>query len=196
MTAYPEIVRAAAEQYRVFVEALEREADSPVRLLAGKVGRTIEAALSKRSAMSAADVEFGPRDLRPLTTAQRRRFFNPWALGIGADDASVIFLGSEHAYDVDRDEDLVNFCTESIGGVVLWLSGSNPDVLKRMTDGAVDVDAVRPMPLLRTYSQRRVAAPSSLARLLALRLLVGAACLIHESLRVAFAFDPRVTRLE
>ena len=141
--AHPEIVELAAATYLQQLESVAAEA-SPT----GKLGiaarhliQTHRAALHKRQRLLAAEVEFTRDDLSGMEEWQLLALLDQHALGLGHDDAPVIFMGTEEAYDPEGEGDLALACSLS----VLWLCGSRPDVLARI-DPTVYVKERTPPP--------------------------------------------------
>jgi hypothetical protein len=135
----PAPVRESATLYGAYLDELVAGDDRTLGVVAAKVRATLTAATSRGAALTAADVAFDVDDLRALDAAQREMLLNEWSLGVGRDDAPVLVIGAEHAYDVGDDAFLVNLCTEALGSTILWLSGGKPEVVSRLTGGAVRI---------------------------------------------------------
>jgi len=124
---HPEVVERAARGYIGHLHQVETETREDGRL--GRAARhliqTIEGAILHRGELQASDVEFTASDLLGIDGWQALALIDQHALGLGRDDASVIFMGTEEAYDVVDGRDLaITACLS-----VLWLCGSRPEVL-------------------------------------------------------------------
>jgi hypothetical protein len=138
VSAYHEqLVEEACHRFEVHLEGLGRHRDPIVRRTAGRVRESCLLAREQRLDLQAASVHINPDAVRALLREHRPLFVNQWELGLGRDDSSVVVLGAEHAYELNQDMDLVNFCTESIGSGVVWLCGGRKDVTRALSGGVV-----------------------------------------------------------
>jgi hypothetical protein len=140
---HPEVVESAARGYLAHLRGVEAEARPEGRLgLAVKhLIETHEAALSRGHQLDSSDVRFTRSDLSGLDEWQLKAVLDQHGLGLGRDDASIIFMGTEEAYDIEDGGDLALACSLS----VLWLCGSRPDVLDAI-DPTVLKSAKSPRP--------------------------------------------------
>lgn len=86
---------------------------------------TYESALARGYLLDASDVTFSRSDLAGMREWQLLAVLDQHGLGLGRDDAPIIFMGTEEAYDLVEGGDLALACGLSI----LWLCNSLPDVL-------------------------------------------------------------------
>jgi hypothetical protein len=139
ISAYHEaVVLNSCDRFEAHLQSLEeRHRDPIVRKTAAVVRQTYVSARAQRLDLEVEHVLVNPVAVRRVLREHRELFLNQWALGIGRDDAPVVVLGAEHAYNVERDADLVNLCSESIGSGILWLCGGRNDVVNALSGGAI-----------------------------------------------------------
>jgi len=97
--------------------------------------RTIEAALAHGAALTAADVPISAHVLSDIPAEQRGLLVNQATPGLGRDDAAVLVMGTEHAYDVADPGSIGALAVEGCGLAVLWLCGSRPEIIGTMGGG-------------------------------------------------------------
>ncbi len=141
--AHPEVVESAAQGYLSQLRLVSAEARREGRLgsAVASLIETLELALSRRHELAAAEVSFSRADLSGMDAWQLLAVLDQHGLGLGTDDAPIIFMGTEEAYDLAEGGDLALACALS----VLWLCGSRPDVLDTI-DPTVLTSARSPNP--------------------------------------------------
>jgi hypothetical protein len=143
LPVHPDVIEVAASGYLAHLRDIEVETLEDGRL--GRAARhliaTIEAALSLRSDLRASDIAFKASDLAGIDAWHALALIDQNCLGLGRDDAPVIFMGTEEAFDVVDGPDLaLTVCLS-----VLWLCASQPDVLDAI-DPRVRSNARTPNP--------------------------------------------------
>lgn len=136
---YPELVD---ESISLYVAHLERthESLSPGGNFATRcLIDTLEAARLKGQRMDPTEATATWRQMAAASVDDAGVLLNQWQLGYGRDDAPVISIGTEHAYELrplDRhkrpmDVGLAEITIECLVAAI-WLCNSRPDVLTRM----------------------------------------------------------------
>lgn len=136
-----DLIVRAANLYREQLTDNRAKLSSPGRRAADSLIQSIDAALRLGRASTAADIPFSWRDLRAAPLDDAELLINDFQLGLGRDDAPVIVVGTEHAYELLvkgkdgewRDEGLVELTFEC-ASQILWLVESNPSVLEHIGD--------------------------------------------------------------
>jgi hypothetical protein len=140
---HPDVIEHAGRGYLAHLRSVEPEISRDGRL--GIAVRHLidlhEAAIRSAADLRAGDVAFRRSDLTGMAPWQLAALVDQHGLGLGRDDASLIFMGTEEAYDVVDGGDLALACCLT----PLWLSGSAPDVLNAI-DPAVMSNARSPRP--------------------------------------------------
>jgi hypothetical protein len=133
--AFPQLCELAAVAFRNHLAAqvggTERAPET--RLAMTRLIETLQSALDKRESLSSADVRFSASSLRHVTAPDRAALIDQWSLGLGRDDAPVVVVGTEHAYDLD-DQGLSTFAVEGCSLSVLWLCGSKREVVVKIAE--------------------------------------------------------------
>src|SRR5690348_10879332 len=117
--AYPALAQLSAESYLRKLEGTEAKS------LAGRTAifqlrDALELALRLGPNLDGADLPFSRHSLCQVPDEDRALLLNPWALGLGRDDAKVIVVGMEHAYNGGGGAGhLVNFTLETCAGAIL-----------------------------------------------------------------------------
>lgn len=104
---------------------------------------TISAAQKHRERLQPQHVSFTPDLVTPLSLAERQLLLNEHALGVGREDAPVVVVGTEPAYEPGQAADLPNVCLESYCCHVVWLCGGVPAVVSKLSGGKVKMRAGR-----------------------------------------------------
>jgi hypothetical protein len=98
----------------------------------GKLGSAVqhliethERALARGYQLNPSDATFSRADLADMKEWQLVAVLDQHGLGLGRDDAPIVFMGTEEAYNLVDGGDLALACSLSI----LWLCNSRPDVL-------------------------------------------------------------------
>lgn len=91
---------------------------------------TLELARERREHLAAGDMAFHSRMLEELSLQDREMLINQSSLGLGSATAPVIFVGSEHAYNL---RDSLPYSLEAVGLTILWLCGGRADVTSRLS---------------------------------------------------------------
>jgi hypothetical protein len=132
----------AVERYVSQLRTVAANANNDPRLRAAAqhLIETHHVALRRREQLTASDVTFSSSDLSGLEESQLLALLDQHVLGLGRDDAPLICMGTEEAYDAAQPEDLALACAMS----VLWLCGSRPDVLNRIDERIFSKDRVPP----------------------------------------------------
>ena len=141
---FADLAQLATISYLNHLRGLQAEPASVLGAAIEALKSTLEAALAKRDALELSETTFSVADLVPLTLDQRTSLFNEYALGLGRPDRSVLVIGTAHAYELGRDEDLVNYCLESCAQPLVILTNGRTDIVERLTAGAVALPADRP----------------------------------------------------
>lgn len=128
--AHPDVVETAIYGYLAQLRAVETGAqlDGRFGTAVAHLIRTHERALSRREQLEANDVTFTRSDFSGLGDNHLLSLLDQHVLGLGRDDAPLICMGTEDAYDPADGGDLALACSLS----VLWACGSRPDVLARV----------------------------------------------------------------
>lgn len=131
-TAHPQLVQRSAQLYLGHLSGLAAT-DGKVRTAARALTNSVEAAARLGTSLTAGDIEFDKFYLGALSSQDRGLFVNEYSLGLGRDDADVIVMGTEHAYDIRIPAEVVNFSLENCASQILWLSGGPPDVVEKIS---------------------------------------------------------------
>jgi hypothetical protein len=89
--------------------------------------QSLAAALELREKVSPADISFTADLLGEVDSETLTQLVNQWTLGWGSDAAKVLVMGTEEAYSLGPSLAFWNCCCS-----ILWLCGSNPEVLQRI----------------------------------------------------------------
>ena len=130
MLTHDEVVELSARSYRAYLdyqrtmgnlgskatEALEDLVDS------------LELAMRRRTQLIAADMPFSRDKMSGLPEQDWMRFLNDFTLGFGSEQAQVIAVGTEEAYEAGSE----NLAEWNCGSAILWLCGSKQDVLGKL----------------------------------------------------------------
>jgi hypothetical protein len=128
-TLHPEIVDLSAQRYVDYLgrligrPTLSSAAQGAIRALQ----QSLAAGLELRESLGPADIPFTANLLRDVDDETLTRLVNQWTLGWGSDDAKVLVMGTEEAYALGPSLAFWNCCCS-----ILWLCGSNPQVLQRI----------------------------------------------------------------
>ncbi len=139
-TVHPDIVDLSAQRYVDYLAdligrvALSSSAQRVIRALM----QSLTAALELRERVGAADIPFTAALLDDVDGETLTRLVNQWTLGWGSDAATVLVMGTEEAYPLGPSLAFWNCCC-----AILWLCGSNPEVVKRI-DAAYRTKGVSP----------------------------------------------------
>lgn len=134
---HEDLVNDCCDGYVAHLTLLQNHRDPIVRRVAGDIRQTYLVARAKRLDLEAADVWIGPSLMSKVLREHRALFLNQRALGLGRDDAPVVVLGAEHAYNLEWNAELVNLCMESIGIGILWSCGGRADISRALSGNAV-----------------------------------------------------------
>jgi len=138
IAVYDDLLLLSAQGYEEHLANLEAHRDPRVRRTANQFALTYRMARKHRAALDRDDVLINPNAVRNLIMRDHRSLFvNQWELGLGCDSAPILVLGAEHAYEPADDTNLVNFCLESIGSGVVWLTSGAAAITQALSDGAV-----------------------------------------------------------
>jgi len=88
-----------------------------------------QSALEKKLRLSENEFQFSQKMLRAIPVSDREYLINQYSLGLGASDAPVIFVGTEHAYNLT---DTIPLALEAIGSTALWLSDGHTDLTSKL----------------------------------------------------------------
>lgn len=91
--------------------------------------QSLQVAIEKRDRLSADEMTFRHELLASLPPHQREPLINQYSLGLGSDRSRVIFIGTEHAYNLDN---VVPFALEACGLSILRLCGGKAEVVSRI----------------------------------------------------------------
>lgn len=142
---HSDLVQVAASRYEAHLQRVEAMALAPATLAAVRGLRAaVRCARTNGGALAGSDVDFTVDSIAVMPREDRKLLINQFALGLGHDDARVVVLGNEAAYEVDRDDELLNFCLESCASQVIWSCGGSPEVVDRLSGGAVRLPVGRP----------------------------------------------------
>ncbi len=138
---YPKLVGESLRRYSQFLRQLAANSDN-VELcrVASLLAETVDLAMEKGEQLGPDDLMFSVTDLRTLDLDAREALLNQYALGFGRDDAPIVVMGTEHAYELDHEDELVNFCLESCCGAVMWACGGSGELVRRLSGGDVDIE--------------------------------------------------------
>jgi len=125
------ILELSAKNYLADLRRLvSTKCSTPCRDAAMEVARIMEVALKRRAMLHPSEVS----DLRPLFQRiprdERSNLINQSSLGLGSPTASTLIVGQEHAYDLDK---LENLALEACGLTVLWLCGGSADIAAKLS---------------------------------------------------------------
>jgi hypothetical protein len=125
--AHPEVVESAVHGYLSQLRAVAAETRREGRLGSAvqHLIETHERAIARGYQLEPDDATFSRADLAELRDWQLLSVLDQHGLGLGRDDAPIVFMGTEEAYDLVEGGDLAIACSLS----VLWLCNSRPDVL-------------------------------------------------------------------
>lgn len=124
---HPDVIRSSAASYLSYLDALiapgqlTQSADVAAHALRDSVEKLLDPTSHGRTG-----ILFNANLLSPCTADERSSLVNQWALGIGNDGARVVFMGTEHAYDIDSSP--VGLALESCGSPLLWLDDGGPEL--------------------------------------------------------------------
>jgi hypothetical protein len=117
---HPEVVRSSGASYLSYLDALiasgqlTQAGDAAARALRDSLEKLLDLTPQRLP-----EIPFNATLLDPCTADDRSALVNQWALGIGNDRARVVYMGTEHAYDIDSSP--VGLALESCGSPLLWL---------------------------------------------------------------------------
>jgi hypothetical protein len=134
---HDDLVDECCAGYMVDLAQLQNHRDPIVRRVAGEIRQTYLVARTKRLDLEATDIRIDPSVIGKVLRDHRALFLNQRTLGLGRDDAPIVVLGAEHAYDLESNAELVNLCMESIGSGILWSCGGRADVSRALSGNAV-----------------------------------------------------------
>jgi hypothetical protein len=126
-----DVLDLSASNYIADLKALiKSDRSPPCRDVATVLLKVVETALRDRAGLRAAAIP----ELRPLLdrvpVEERPFLINQSSLGLGRQDADLLIVGQEHAYDLT---DTANLALEGCGLTVLWLCGGRSDVAVRFS---------------------------------------------------------------
>lgn len=129
-TSHPELIERALRGYLRQLRELGAELRPR-----GSLGRIVaeaismhELALERRDALRASEIPLVSEQLAGLSEWQKLAILDQCAVGYGRDDARILVMGTEEAYEAAEGSDLAIACSMS----VLWLTGSRADILERI----------------------------------------------------------------
>lgn len=143
--AHPGIVRAAGELFKERVASArhgdETNLSANARQALEALEESLEAALTKGTATTDEDVTFTWQLMRRVPIAEADWFINEYQLGYGRDDAPVVAVGTEHAYqllvhntDGSRREEGLTELTMECANPIFWLTKSPQAVVRKIGD--------------------------------------------------------------
>ena len=126
---HEDIASLSAQKYSdQLTMALGRLSDD-VKHVAQIIIESNSTAIKMRDRLTASDLAFHHSLLAALPPHKREPLINQYSLGLGSDTAKVIFIGTEHAYNL---ETTVPFALEAVGLSILWLCGGTPKVTSKI----------------------------------------------------------------
>jgi hypothetical protein len=155
--AHPDLIRKSlrgeAERLRRLPSTSETFATARDALIA-----SLHAADESGFQLTASSVPFTVADIRPLTRSESRALANQFALGCGRDDAPIVVVGTEGAFDVpdpaslSSDETAALFAVEGCAQSILWATGGDPAIISHIAGNTApftrsNLDALRPIQL-------------------------------------------------
>jgi hypothetical protein len=127
---YNDIVVLSARKYLDQIQSFARtKPETVIDVLLG-LTRTIRKAIDKKGRLTTRDISFNESMLQSLSLYNRAKLINQYSLGLGSALAPVIFVGTEHAYDLT---DTLPFTLEAVGLTILWLCGGKPEVTTKIS---------------------------------------------------------------
>lgn len=139
------IVDAAAAGYCEYLRRELRQSPSTaLHAVISSLLKMFERARAHGTQLQISESEFSLREVEQLAIHERVQLLNQYELGLGRDDAPILVVGTEHAYELGRVHDLPNFTLESCANQVLWLCGGSPDIVRALTAGRVRPASGRP----------------------------------------------------
>jgi hypothetical protein len=131
MTFDSSIVELSAQQYRADLMSVTDDPCSPqLKAAATALIGLLDAALADREKVSLQHVPELHSMLRQVPMNERHRLINQASLGLGTQDARLLIVGQEHAYDLEQTQSLA---LEGCGLTTLWLCGGRPDIAARLS---------------------------------------------------------------
>jgi hypothetical protein len=126
--AHADVVRDSAESYLGYLADVVSSGTlgEHGQAAAGALTESIRRALANAGNVRLEDVQFSSLLLGRCTPDERVALINQWSLGVGNDSASVLVMGTEHAYDVAGDP--VGLALESCASALLWLHDNGPEL--------------------------------------------------------------------
>jgi len=128
--SHDEVVELSARWYRSYLEYQKTmgELGPLARSALDALIETIDTALQRRTQVRAGEIPFSKTSMSGLPEADWMRFLNDFTLGFGSDQAPVIVVGTEEAYEAGSE----NLAGWNCCCAVLWLCGSRQDVLAKV----------------------------------------------------------------
>lgn len=124
----------AARRYGVRLRWLKRKpgASLQLRQVIDKLISSLDAAIRLENRLTPDDIPFTSSLVTPLLeSGEWQELVNPFSVGYGREDAPLVVMGTEEAYDPKRDLGLWN-----CAGAVVTLSGSSLPILRKLAFGA------------------------------------------------------------
>ncbi len=129
--------RAGAELYLNYLKSLRAtETTTSFRTSLAYLIKSIAAGLEHGTQLVPAQVPFSTASLDPLAAGDLRALVNQWGLGVGNPLASVIVMGSEHAFDVESKEWLAGLALESCASQLLWMTDDRGQLASHIASDA------------------------------------------------------------
>jgi hypothetical protein len=136
---YPELVEDSASLYVAHLQGIHETLSPGGKFASQCLIDTLEAARLEGEGLDPTQATATWRQMAAASIDDADGLLNQWQLGYGRDDAPVIAVGTEHAYELrppDRhkhpmDVGLAEITAECLVAAI-WLCNSRPDVLTRM----------------------------------------------------------------
>jgi len=145
---YPDIVRGAGECYHAQIAAVAAETTGPLGEAASVLAFTLDQALRLGSDLTAADVSLDQAVFADIDEADFDKFVDEWTLGLGADGAPAIVMGTEVADTWSEPQDVAYHT----GLAVEALCWGRIDVMRRMMAGTSWVSKIDWSPRRRPFT--------------------------------------------
>lgn len=136
------VVLEAVARYELYLENLAVR--QPHMTIVRPILEALRTARRDGPRMQASGIGFDTGALERLSATDRRRLLNQFALGLGRDDAPVVVMGTEQAFELDERADLVNFCLENIASHIVWLAHGDSSVVSALSQNQVVSSVDRP----------------------------------------------------
>jgi len=127
--SHRQIVHLSAIKYIQQLQSVDIDSSRNLQAVIENLIQSVVMALEKQDSFSAADMPFNGNMVSELTEAEREPLVNQYALGLGRANAPVVFIGTEHAYDLKR---ILPLNLEGIGLTLQWLCDGKEDVIEKI----------------------------------------------------------------